>query len=210
MSDNLVSCVIPFAGFYNSIHDAELDRACESILQDDSGDCVHDGLPMRLFDAIDWRKAHVDYARQYAIKWADRFDIKGLQFEELKSPREYNFTTDRIFVRIPSDEIARIRREINPEILRETAREWFTSRSGFISFYSPDVSDWGDVETWDHNQRGCMLQAWQTMHEDDFDEWSIIENWCGNGMVDNWILKTPKAIRVANLAYRIRRMRGEV
>lgn len=210
MSENLVSCVIPFAGFYNSIHDAQLDWACEFILQDDSGNCVHDALPERLFDSIEWARVHVDYARQYALEWADAAGIKGLEFEELNSPREYNFTTDRIFVKIPANEIARIRREIDPETLAQTARDWFTSRSGFISFYSPDVESWGDVESWDHNQIGCMLEAWQTMREgSDFEESRICDDWSGNGMLENWILNTPKAIRVANLAYRIRRMRGE-
>lgn len=207
MYDNLVSCVIPFQGFYNSIHDAELDRACESILQDDSGYCVHDALPGRLFDAIEWARVHVDYARQYALEWADAAGIKGIEFEELNCPREYNFTTDRIFVKIPAGEIERIRREIDPELFAETAREWFTSRSGFISFYSPDIESWGELDEWDHNQRGCMLQAWHT--QCDIDEWSIVEDWSGNGMVDNWVLNTPKAVHVAELAYRIRCMRGE-
>jgi len=36
----------------------------------------------------------------------------------------------------------------------------FTSRSGFISYYSPNVSEWGRVEDWDHNQILCALQAY--------------------------------------------------
>lgn len=200
---------IPFAGFYYTIHDSELDRACESVLQEHAGDCVHDSLPMRLFDAIDWGKVHADYAKQYALEWADRFGVKGLAFVELNSPREYNFTTDRIFVDIPADEIARIHCAIDPDALAKTARDWFTSRSGFISFYSPDVESWGDVSEWDHNQIACMLQAWQCQTEPDFDESELVEDWAGNGMLDNWILNTPAAIRVSNLAYRIRRMRGE-
>ena len=35
------------------------------------------------------------------------FKIKG-EFDSLKSPREYNFATDRIFIKISENEIARI------------------------------------------------------------------------------------------------------
>lgn len=202
--------IIPFSGFYNSIHDAELDRACEMILSDDRGHCVHDALPMRLSDSVDWRKAHTDYARRYAIEWAERFGVRGLEFESLHSPREYNFTTDRIFVEIPAGELARIYRAVRRKSLPEVAREMFTSRDGFISFYSPIVANWGPMRQLDHNQWFAVLTAWQRQNEPEFDEWDLVEDWSGNGMVDNWVLNTPAAIRVADLAYRIRRMRGEV
>lgn len=200
--------VIPFSGFYNSLHDAELDHACEMMLSDDRGDQVHDKLPMRLFDAVNWRAAHESYARQYALEWCDRFGIDGAEFDELNSPREYNFRTDRIFIRLPEPEVARIHAAIERPILDEVTREMFTSRSGFISHYPPSVEDWGDVSEWDHNQIFALLTAWQRQHEPDFEEWSLIEDWAGNGKVDDWILNTPAAVRVANLAYRIRRMRG--
>lgn len=201
--------IIPFSGFYESVHDQALDDACESILQDDSGDCVHDALPMRLFDAVDWGLAHQAYARRYAADWCDRLGIKGAEFEELNSPREYNFTTDRIFVRIPDAEVARIHRETKPDELARVAREWFTSRSGFISFYSPDVSTWGPIGGWDHNKVGALLQAWQNQTKPDLDDWGIVEDWSGNALVEDMVLNTPAAVHVAGLAYRIRRMRGE-
>lgn len=203
---------IPFAGLYCSWHDDALDRACESVLQDDQGEPVHDKLPMKLFDAIDWGKAHTEYAQMYAKAWCDHLGIQGMEFDELNSPREYNFATDRIFVRIPQAEVERIHTALakHPQILTDLAKSKFTSRSGFHSFYSPDVSDWGPLETWDHNQVGTLLEAFQEMEEPGFEESSLTEDWNCNGWLDNMILNTPEAVRVANLAYRVRRMRGEV
>jgi hypothetical protein len=197
---------IPFSGFYCSMHDRELDYACKNILQDGGGDPVHPALLDRLFDAIDWRAAHEAYARRYAASWCDAMGIVGAEFDELNSPREYNFTTDRIFIRIPDGEVTRILASIDRARLDETARAMFTTRDGFISSYSPRVEDWGPVSDWDHNQLGCMLAALQP---EEFDEWDIVENWSGNGVLEGWILNTPAAIHVTNLAWRIRRMRGE-
>lgn len=200
--------IIPFQGFYHSIHDDNLDRAADSVLQDDRGDCVHDGLVMRLFDAVDWKQAHISYAKEYTKAWADKVGIAGVEFEELNSPREYNFTTDRIFVKIPDAEVRRIFSETPRQPLHEKAAEWFTSRSGFISFYSADTISWGPLDTWDHNQIGCLIAAYCKFKE--FDEEHLVEDFNCNGDIDNWILNTPAAVRVSNLAYRIRRMRGEV
>ena len=125
------------------------------------------------------------------------------------SPREYNFTTDRIFIKLPAKEIRRIHKATEPEVLAEVAAEEFTSRSGFISFYSPDVESWGPLKTWDHNQRYCLLTAYARQEEPGFAEASLVEDYNCNGDIDNWLLNTPGAVRGTNLAYRIRCMRGQ-
>lgn len=205
----MVSAVIPFSGFYYSMHDDALDRAMESCIRDDQGEPVHPKITERLFDAINWQDAHEKYARAYVKTWCKLFGIVGVEFEELNSPREYNFTTDRLFVRIPAAEFARILATIPADELAKVAADMFTSRSGFISFYSPDVSSWGPAETWDHNQRLAALQALQNAADAPDIEWSIVEDYQCNGAIENWILNTPKTVRLVNLAYRVRQMRGE-
>jgi hypothetical protein len=64
--------------------------------------------------------------------------------------------------------------------LRKEVKERFESRSGFISHYSSDVSDWGKVETWDYNQIGTLFEC---LGEPDYFE--IMENACGNGEISN-------------------------
>jgi hypothetical protein len=88
----------------------------------------------------------------------------GIAFGEMESPREYNFTTDRVFGRV---RLSTMRDLFNRsaadrhETLSRVIRERFTSRSGFVSFYSNDVRDWvkKPLRDWDHNEYGTLLWA---------------------------------------------------
>jgi hypothetical protein len=183
--------VIPFSGFYNSIHDSELDRALEQMFSDESGN-PYDGLVSCAFDLVQWQKVHAAYAAHYAAAFCEEFDIVGATFESLASPREYNFETDRIFITLPEPEVSRILTVTPRDILDNVASEMFTSRSGFISHYSPDVDSWGPVAEWDHNQCFALLSAY-VLHMRDgeaFDSWaeySIMEHCSGNGYLDKWL-----------------------
>lgn len=195
--------VIPFSGFYHSLHDSELDRGLESMFSDSSGNGI-DGLISRAFDLIDWTKAQTDYAREYADRFAREFDIEGLTFESLQSPREYNFTTDRIFVEIPRAAWARIIRKTSREHLDNVAREMFTSRSGFISFYSPDWRKWGKFSAWDHNQRLAMIAAYVLTVRDGepFDQWAeygLMENAICNGEIDSILCDSVESGRIDSM-----------
>lgn len=151
--------VIPFSGFYESDHDAALDCALEQMLQDDRGD-VYQDLFMPAFDDIDWGKVHVSYAKEYVEHLSHVTDHK-FEFVELVSPREYNFTTDRIFVKT---ELRPLLVATPIETIRKAAAELFTSRSGFHSFYSPDIDTWGPLEDWDYNQALALTGAWLHTH----------------------------------------------
>ena len=163
-----MQATIPFHGFYNSIHDAAFNSALEQ-----EGREVGD---------VDWRKAFRGYAAEFAKQFLHEINIQG-QFDRLESPREYNFTTDRIFVEIPLPEVVRMLAEVDPETLNRVAEERHASRSGFSSFYSPRVGSWGPVETWDCNQVGTLLQAYAG---EDLD-WAIAETLECNGVVDRLI-----------------------
>ena len=183
--------VIPFSGFYNSIHDEELDHALEQMFSDQSGN-PYDGLVSRAFDLVQWQKVHTAYAAHYAAAFCEEFEIVGATFESMTSPREYNFTTDRVFITLPESEVIRILAVTPRETLEEVAREMFTSRSGFASFYPPDVESWGEVAEWDHNQCFALLSAYVLYLRDGeaFDSWaeySIMEHCSGNGYLDEWL-----------------------
>lgn len=183
--------VIPFAGLYNSIHDSELDRALEQMFSDESGN-PNDGLVSRAFNLVKWDDVQRAYAKAYAESFCEEFEIKGAAFESMTSPREYNFTTDRVFITLPESEVTRILSVTPRATLDDVAREMFTSRSGFISHYSPDVDAWGPLEEWDHNQCFALLSAY-VLHMRDgeaFDSWaeySIMEHCSCNGYLDNWL-----------------------
>lgn len=196
---------VPFAGFYYSTHDEELDFALGQMMADDNGDPFGKGeLEMHLSWACDWRKVHEKYAQAYVENFAAEFGVK-LLYEQLISPREYNFTTDRIFAYIPLTEVRRLRHETDEKVLAEVVLEMFTSRSGFISSYPNRVECWPALEKWDHNQIGALLAAnVRQQHGGDLSqdqELGLMEQDRGNGMFDQWIDEaTPNAGRF----YRIR------
>lgn len=184
-----LSIVLPFAGFYNSIHDYVLDRTLESYFGDESGEGIP-ALVQRAFDAIRWGFVHRQYARAYCEAFAWEFGL-SLTFDDMTSPRAYNFETDRVFAFIAPESVAKIYADTPREDLDAMAGQWFTSRDGFISSYSPDVSDWGDVAEWDHNQLGCLLLAYvNATHPHEWgphDEIDLMESAQCNGEFERWM-----------------------
>lgn len=91
-------------------------------------------------------------------------DSIGLKFESLQSPREYNFTTDRIFCHVPLKTVrAMFKASAAEDHKRLCARiaERFTSYDGFHSFYRTELNAWlsKPVRDWDHNEVATLLEA---------------------------------------------------
>ena len=195
---------IPFQGFYNSIHDSECDHALEQMFSDRRTGChPNNGLEAQVHRTIDWRQVQTDYAQEYAENFADEFKLPTLKFTEMQSPREYNFTTDRIFCDISLEDVQRLWNETNTPALRTLARDKFTSRSGFSSFYDPDIDTWGPLEGWDLNQVGTLIEAYadqETNSSDGFDSWAeyhLMESSFGNGFLEDAISgATPNIARL--------------
>lgn len=181
---------IPFSGFYYSIHDAMMDGELEY---------YPDSIQNRLFDAINWRAVRLDYAREYCEQFAHKFDI-ALTFESLSSPREYNFTTDRIFAEISADEVQQLFNHTDKDTLARICKDNHTSRDGFISFYDPDYLTWGDVLTWDYNQLGSLLEAYVEGQADTDFEASIVETMVCNGFVSNLLWESADNPRIFKIA----------
>jgi hypothetical protein len=215
----MLSIIIPFSGFYESLHSSEIDEAENMIFQDDSGSplAFAEKLHENFYWACDYGHVNTEYARAYAGEFAEKMGLKTLKFEALNSPKEYNFTTDRIFCTIDYPEVQRLFNETNTPTLRITARANHTSRDGFYSFYNPDFETWGDVTTWDSNQLATLLEAWivdnfEDYHDGDtwtqWDEIYLMSGYSSNGYLDNWLCHAPGAERVANIASYLRQ-RGE-
>jgi hypothetical protein len=201
--------VIPFSGFYETLHAAELDRAEEQFFEDSNGHPLPGvtALSQRFYLACDYQKVHAQYARAYCESFAENFELKGLEFESLDSPKEYNFTTDRIFANIPRATVRAVYKNINIPALRIFVRDNFTSRDGFASYYSGDLDTWGSVDTWDHNQLGALFSVFVDEQSDtgDLDGYAqidLMENCSGNGYFDNWLCEAagPEGLRVLKVA----------
>ena len=158
---------IPFAGFYESIWSEGLEHAEEmhlEYLEQEEGVAMLASAEA-IWKASDYRamcnyvaRKYVDYLNDY-IK--DEFDLDlDLKFESMTSPREYNFTTDRIFCYISDENLRKLRTFVPEDELRLAIKTRFTSRDGFISSYPNDLEDWPEnLDDWDHNHIGTLLVA---------------------------------------------------
>jgi hypothetical protein len=169
---------IPFSGFYESLWSAFLDDAetglAESLSgkiegEDDRPEAEFYGhsasaIAEAMYWCVDYRALHASVARDYAETFSDTVDRAAgrplrLRFATMESPREYNFTTDRIFMRIPRATVRHMRRTVDVAAMDRIAAERHTSRPGFISSYDPNWRAWGSVDAWDHNQLATLLLA---------------------------------------------------
>lgn len=155
-----------------------IDNTEEQMMWDNNG-IVYEPLAEDLWEHIDYGKVFHEYAKLYTTAFAKEAGIK-LEFEELVSPKDYNFTTDRIFAKISRTDVAKMLWAVRGDKLNKIIKERFTSRSGFISYYSNDIKDWGKVDTWDHNQIGTILMAYADVNEE-----YLMEDFICNGELDD-------------------------
>lgn len=153
------SARIPFAGFYGSCHSERIDFVEERMFEGDDGQLISDHLYESFWTGVDYGHVFERYARQWVAALATETGI-GMDFEEMTSPREYNFQTDRIFALISRTDLAKMLRAVRGERLAATIRDCCTSRSGFCSFYPNDIRRWPRVADWDYNHVGIVLQCY--------------------------------------------------
>ena len=129
-----------------------------------------------LQDAHNHRTTFEYLAKEYALElcsWisdAVSFHFHA-EYEELISPREYNFQTDRVFAKVSLSAIQAMFTEltcdhVGRQVFAEIIADRFTSRSGFHSFYSNDVAEWLDrpLGEYDANELGTIVQAFFMAH----------------------------------------------
>ena len=194
---------IPFSGFYESLHSSAIDDSINQEFSDDQ--CIENAeLSYRAWASMQWGNVYNEYAKEYAKSFGYEFSIKSLAFESLRCPKEYNFTTDRIFCNIDYAELCGIIKTFDLKAFAEFVRERFTSRDGFISFYPAELSEWGKIESWDHNQCGTALEFYAIQESggeyDNWQEYAIMENSLSNGflydLIWNYCPEMPRLYRV--------------
>jgi len=171
-----IETLIPFTGFYQTYHDASVDE----VIERDSG---------LNWEDVNYRKVYIGYAKLYTKYFSDYVGIP-LVFKELTSPKEYNFTTDKIYCEIELEQVEYMFNTVPREVLADLIKEKCTSCAGFVSFYPNDLDEWPDkLKDWDHNHIGILLDAY-THDQYDFDydkEQELMEPVQCNGELDNLI-----------------------
>lgn len=165
---------LPFAGFYETMWSHAVDNEEEMLID---GMAEEHGVNVEPYQVTNYSIAYNCIAEEYPNYLSEILGVK-LSFNDMTSPREYNFETDRIFADIKTKDAYKLYREIGKKAVRKMARRMFTSRDGFISHYNPDIDDWGQLRNWDHNQLYCMLEAWLEEYGDEW-EFEIYEHMLG-------------------------------
>jgi len=195
---------LPFCGFYESALSYEINRELESIC---NPECGYGDIPDEIDNEIDYNKLHQSLAATYVKafeEWlASECDLPiDLEFVEMTSPREYNFSTDRVFVNCSVSDLEKVLSAVKDEI-PGMVRKRFTSGPGFVSFYESDFNLWSNnLEEWDHNETGTLFEC---LFQGEFQDatFAVLEYMQGNGEVSEAIYgaSTPKGIELMDKAY---------
>tara|TARA_R110002126_G_scaffold9740_2_gene43450 strand:+ start:608 stop:1105 length:498 start_codon:yes stop_codon:yes gene_type:complete len=128
-----IEFAIEFGGFYHSLHSDKIDNDIEMFEYD--------------WEQVDYKKTHINYSKEYLFCLNNELDM-NLKFVELVSPKEYNFTTDRIIAEIKYFDFKTLKKEY---LLNNKFINWLNeiskSYDGFHSFYSgiEEVSKENDI-----------------------------------------------------------------
>ena len=171
-----------FPGFYGTwfedydMEDYEIKSELESLadtyhLHPDVVYALHNfGANWQLVD-VDYENYRHDLAID-CCQWVE-YQLQHLfgkeckvEFQEIHSPREYNFENDAIYcaIKVDLDKVIKYIRE-HWEEFSERIKESYTSYDGFHSWYSNDAKEWipdsvksdEDLE-WSEHQVGAALQ----------------------------------------------------
>ena len=127
---NNIETSIEFGGFYESIHDGNVDHMVEAYEYD--------------FDHVDYKKTFQSYIESYCSNLEDyildEYEV-NINFKDLKlySPQYYNYSTDVIDCKIKSKEAFQLNEVLktNQDFLN-FLKDRTTSYDGYMSFYKYD------------------------------------------------------------------------
>ena len=120
-TNNKINFTLNFGGFYHSEHSENIENNIEVYGYD--------------WEDVDYKKTNINYCKAFLNRLGEELDI-NLSFISLDSPREYNYTTDKIFCSISKEDFKTLLDDYDNKELFNYIEEHSKSRSGFTSFYS--------------------------------------------------------------------------
>lgn len=144
-ASNKIEIQLPFSGFYHSIHDMYIDNNIEYEIEyleselgytDEQLDVIKDRFYM--MDYAPTRKTICEhYINAYNAVFYDEYDIHlDLTYNDLISPKFYNFETDRLYATIDESIYNEVTDLINSEDFKSLLKDKFKPQSGFMPFQS--------------------------------------------------------------------------
>ena len=183
---NKLESTIPFDGFYNSYISSDIEHQIGQQIEWDTDIYDLNEDEQQVLDdsylSVNRSYFYNQIAEDYTNFYIDNLNAKlnyaypdhgftlKATYKCFESPKEYNFTTDRIFIEIEEnhaiDFIKYLIKNYKKE-LENKIEERFTSRSGFSSFYKNSLDLWPkDYSEWDHNQIGTCFELFDLEEED--------------------------------------------
>lgn len=176
--------ILPFQGFYESIHDDAFDRVIEMREEDEA--------------EIDF-----SYTNEIMLTYCQHFgrELEGklesiigsnidIQVVRVTSPREYNFETDKIHATMNRGDIIKLYDYVmnnHDQAFRSMVESELTERSGFIPHFSNNLDDWGHCVDWKPIQLQVLINCLIIEEEGEDWEYGIQETLVSNGHVENLI-----------------------
>lgn len=136
LKHKLIESHLPvFTGFYSTVFEPSEDQVIEAPYKYDDYTFDYDGYRTKTSKAC--VNAIESKLKEFGL------NIK-ITYQSLYSPREYNFANDSINVKYKVEDPKAINKYIlaNFEAFSVYIKEHYTSRSGFMSFWSNDAETW--------------------------------------------------------------------
>lgn len=138
-----------FPGFYNTVLDdyisQEEEREIEAEAKDPS-DEAYNASEVKVRDKVNYPAARSAITRAWVNEFSELVNI-NLTYKSLWSPREYNFLTDKAIAEIAVEDVRMMHKRVHGDgefrsLFVDVIKQWFTSRSGFHSFFPNDIEYW--------------------------------------------------------------------
>lgn len=141
-----------FSGFYETIYDytldAYLERNYSAINQDEMDENEFEIVMYSDEDKLDARNSIAKSITKNFIELTNQHLnlLLDLEFVEMYSPREYNFSTDQIIcnLKLTQEQYTTIINKLKEkqEEFQKYLTKYFTSSDGYVVFVSNKVKDW--------------------------------------------------------------------
>lgn len=159
---------VPFCGTYGFLSDyldGEMERERECHEQE--------GDPR---EEIEYHFDLGQFCKDYVDWLADSLNLKTLKFQEMTSPKYYNFETDKIWCIIDKSELWELYQKIknHPQgsvYIQAEIGEATTSRDGYWAFYMPEDCEWLKPDDFDDSVGallGLIVNAACSMYMDEY------------------------------------------
>jgi len=143
---NVKTWLPEFPGFYGTIFEPDMSNFIEYHNQEENYKID--------YECINFKNAPYEYeiAKQFTSYLESELKqfVYSIYFECVSSPKEYNFETDSIHCTI-APKIQNIKQYLKTNIdeFSQYLKDTYTGCSGFIPFYSNEISEWIDLDTFD-------------------------------------------------------------